>query len=44
MPIKITIKQKGMPVVQTIECDHITIHGVPVVATLQDAYVRAQQK
>jgi hypothetical protein len=43
MPIKITIKQKGMPVVQTIECDHITVHGVPVVATLQDAYVRAQQ-
>tara|TARA_R100000773_G_scaffold6290_1_gene6549 strand:+ start:361 stop:1077 length:717 start_codon:yes stop_codon:yes gene_type:complete len=43
MPIKITIKQKGMPVVQTIECDHITVHGVPVVATLQDAYVRAQK-
>ncbi len=42
MPIKITIQQKGMPVVQTINCTTLTLHGVPLIATLQQAYINAQ--
>ena len=40
MPIKITIKDKSLPVTQTIECEHITIHSPPVISTIKEAFDR----